>query len=57
MRALTVLYTQVGYISMRIEEDAVARIARIPAYVKVFTGQAPTETEFARFRARHIQTA
>lgn len=53
VRALTVLYTQVGYISMRIEESPEARIARIPDYVTVFTGRTPTDAELARFRARH----
>ncbi|MDV7143459.1 TetR/AcrR family transcriptional regulator [Tropicimonas sp. TH_r6] len=54
VRALTVLYTQVGYVSMRIEESAEARIARIPEYAAVFTGKQATEAEFERFRARHL---
>ncbi|NDR59480.1 TetR/AcrR family transcriptional regulator [Aliiruegeria sabulilitoris] len=53
VRAMTVLYTQLGYISMQIEERPETRLARIPAYVAVFTGREPSETEFARFRARH----
>ncbi|SDK89708.1 TetR/AcrR family transcriptional regulator [Aliiruegeria lutimaris] len=54
VRAMTVLYTQLGYISMQIDECPETRIARIPAYVAVFTGREPSEAEFARFRARHV---
>jgi AcrR family transcriptional regulator len=53
VRAMTVLYTQVGYISMRINEPFADRIARMPDYAEVFTGRAPSEAEKRRFRARH----
>ena len=53
VRTLTILYTQIGYISMRVTEDAATRIARMPAYIEVFTGQRPTEEDLARFRSRH----
>ncbi len=53
VRAMTVLYTQVGYISMRVEEPLEERISRMPEYAAVYTGQAPTEAEIRRFRARH----
>ena len=52
-RAMTVLYTQVGYISMRVEEPFAERIARMPDYAQVYTGQMPSEAEIRRFRARH----
>ena len=55
VRSLTVIYTQIGYISMQIAEDRLARLARMPDYVEVFTGQAPTETEIARFESRHAE--
>ncbi|RME17085.1 MAG: TetR/AcrR family transcriptional regulator [Alphaproteobacteria bacterium] len=53
VRALTVLYTQIGYISMRVTEPWEVRAARVPAYVRVFTGQTPSEAEMARFLARN----
>ncbi|GHF00747.1 TetR family transcriptional regulator [Aliiroseovarius zhejiangensis] len=53
VRTMAILYTQVGYISMKIEEDPVARIERVPAYVALFTGQTPTAAEIERFRARN----
>lgn len=53
IRTLAILYTQVGYISMEVSEDAKLRIERIPAYIKLFAGHAPSDREMARFRARH----
>ena len=53
IRAQTVYLTQVGYIAMRTEETRALRLDRIPDYVFIFTGQAPTAVELARFRARH----
>lgn len=53
VRAMTVLYTQVGYISMRVEEPLEERISRMPDYAAVYTGQTPTEAEIRRFRDRH----
>lgn len=52
-RARTVYLTQVGYIALRSDEDFETRMARIPAYALVFTGQAPSGAEIAAFRARH----
>ncbi|NOR60907.1 MAG: TetR family transcriptional regulator [Rhodobacteraceae bacterium] len=52
-RAMTILYTQIGYISMQIKELLPARIARMPAYVEVYTAQKPTAQEIMRFNARH----
>lgn len=53
IRAQTVYLTQIGYISMRTVESRDLRLMRIPDYVLVFTGQAPTEAELQAFRSRH----
>ncbi|MEC8195729.1 MAG: TetR/AcrR family transcriptional regulator [Pseudomonadota bacterium] len=53
VRALTMLYTQIGYISMEIEEDPAQRMGRMPDYIEVYTGQRPTPREVERFRSRH----
>ncbi|WP_319825952.1 TetR/AcrR family transcriptional regulator [Thalassovita sp.] len=52
VRARTVYLTQIGYISMQVQEDQATRMARVAAYVKTFCGQFPTENELARFHAR-----
>ena len=56
-RARTLYLTQVGYIALRSDESFEVRMARIPAYVLTFSGQAPTGAEVAAFRARHAVTA
>jgi AcrR family transcriptional regulator len=53
VRAHTVYYTQIGYISMMVEESLSQRLNRIPAYVESFSGQLPSEKELARFISRH----
>lgn len=53
VRAMTVMYTQVGYISMQIEENRETRIANMPDYVEVFTGVKPSESDISRFMCRH----
>jgi AcrR family transcriptional regulator len=53
-RSMTVIYTQIGYISMEIREDLNERIARMPDYIEVFTGLAPTKSEFDRFKSRYL---
>lgn len=52
VRARTIYLTQIGYISMRAQEDMETRLNRIPAYVKIYTGRAPEAREIARFKAR-----
>jgi AcrR family transcriptional regulator len=52
-RARTIYLTQIGYISLRPDEDFAARMTRIPAYALVFTGLMPTEAEVTAFKARH----
>jgi AcrR family transcriptional regulator len=53
VRAHTVYYTQVGYISMMVDESKAERLKHMPAYVENFAGQYPTESELARFISRH----
>jgi AcrR family transcriptional regulator len=53
IRASTIYLTQVGYISIKAEEDLAQRIRRMPAYVETFTGRAPSQSEIDRFMARH----
>lgn len=52
VRARTIYLVQIGYISMRTEEDLPTRLARSPHYVEVYTGQRPTASEMARFAAQ-----
>lgn len=53
VRAYTVYYTQIGYISMMVSEAKDIRIRLMPLYVETFTGTRPTAAEMARFAARH----
>lgn len=55
IRASTIYLTQVGYISIKAEEDLAQRIRRMPAYVETFTGRAPSQSEIDRFMARHLE--
>lgn len=51
IRARTVYLTQIGYISMQSCEDLPTRLARIPTYVRIYTGESPDPREVARFTA------
>lgn len=53
VRGRTIYLTQIGYISMNTQEALETRMRRIPAYVEIFTGQAPQPHELRRFYARH----
>jgi AcrR family transcriptional regulator len=53
VKARTVYLTQIGYISMKTEEKLAERMTRIPYYVEIFSGQAPTRRELERFYARN----
>jgi AcrR family transcriptional regulator len=55
VRARSMYLTQIGYISMQSTEDLATRLARIPDYVEIFTGEAPKQRELDRFFARHGQ--
>lgn len=52
IRSRTIYLTQIGYISMRAQEDLDTRLARIPTYVEIYTGQPPEAREIQRFAAR-----
>lgn len=52
VRARTVYLTQIGYISMQIQEEPAIRMARVPGYVRTFCGKNPSDSELARFHAR-----
>ena len=54
IRAFTIYYTQVGYVSIMVREETQVRIERMPNYIEVFTGKRPTQPEMDRFRARHL---
>lgn len=53
VRARTVYLTQIGYISMKTKEKLPERMARIPHYMEIFSGQSPTRRELDRFYSRH----
>lgn len=53
VRALTMLYTQHGYMALGTVEPLPQRLARMPAYIEVFTGKAPAHQQLARFCARN----
>ena len=54
-RAFTVYYTQVGYISLMVDEQLADRVKKMPAYVEIFTGSCPSESEIKRFNSRHLE--
>jgi len=56
-RSMSVMYTQIGYISMQVSENWDERIAKMPDYIEVFTGKVPALSEFERFKARHAKHA
>ncbi|TRW95353.1 TetR/AcrR family transcriptional regulator [Paracoccus sp. M683] len=53
VRARTVYLVQIGYISMQVREDMATRMARIPDYVKTFSGLPASDRELRRFHALH----
>lgn len=55
VRGMTVIYTQIGYISMQVQEARAERHARVQQYVELFAGQRPTEREVQAFLARQPQ--
>jgi AcrR family transcriptional regulator len=52
VRARTIYLTQIGYISMRAQENMSTRLERIPNYVEIYTGLQAEPRELARFTAR-----
>ncbi len=57
VRTMTMIYTQIGYLSMQVTEDRTLRMSRMRAYIEVFTGHTPTASELDRFMARHDMAA
>ena len=53
VRSLTVIYTQIGYISMQVSENSQERLERVQHYVELFAGIAPNPTDVANFMARY----
>ena len=53
VRSLTVIYTQIGYISMQVSENPQERLARVQHYVELFAGAAPNPRDVDKFMARH----
>ena len=54
VRSMSVIYTQIGYISMQVEETHSERLARVQHYVEIFSGTVPSSREVQSFVARHI---
>lgn len=52
-RAMTIQYTQVGYIAMEVSETVEFRISRMPEYIEIFTGRPVEQSAIDRFNARH----
>ena len=53
VRAGTVYYTQIGHISLMVEESTEVRLQKMPDYVEIFTGVKPQASDIARFVSRH----
>jgi AcrR family transcriptional regulator len=53
VRGMTVIYTQIGYISMDVREHPSERLARVQHYVELFTGARTTTSEVDEFLNRH----
>lgn len=53
VRSRSIYLTQIGYISMKSEENIVERFRRMADYVEIFAGQRPEQRELDRFFARH----
>jgi AcrR family transcriptional regulator len=54
VRSLTVIYTQIGYISMQVEEPRKERLIRVQQYVEIFSGTVPSVKDIDSFLSRHI---
>lgn len=53
VRSLTVIYTQIGYISMQVTENGLDRLARVQHYVELFASVRPTAADVEKFLNRH----
>lgn len=54
-RARVLYYMQIGYDLAQLAEPVEARLAMVPHYLRVFTGQEPDADELAEFRAFALQ--
>jgi AcrR family transcriptional regulator len=54
VRSMTVIYTQIGYISMQVAETRHDRLMRVQRYVEIFSGLVPSTDDVDSFLARHI---
>ncbi len=52
VRGMTVIYTQIGYISMQVKETAEDRHARVQQYVELFAGVRPLAADVEIFLER-----
>lgn len=52
VRGMTVIYTQIGYISMEITEDHEERLRRVRHYVELFAGVRPQDCDVDSFVSR-----
>jgi len=57
VRSLTVIYTQIGYISMQVTENGPDRLARVQHYVELFASVRPTAGDVEHFLNRHRHSA
>ena len=55
VRGMTVIYTQIGYISMDVTEDRTERLNRVQHYVELFAGSAASQHEVDQFVRRNMQ--
>lgn len=53
VRSMTLIYTQIGYISMKVAESRDERLLRVQRYVEIFSGSVPAKNDVDRFIARH----
>ena len=53
VRGMTVIYTQIGYISMQVTEDRQERLFRVQNYVELFAGVHPSDHDTENFTQRH----
>jgi len=56
VRGMTVIYSQIGYISMQVEEGKEERLARVQLYVELFAGICPAEADVESFLNRNRMT-
>lgn len=52
VRSLTVIYTQIGYVSMQVEETRAERLGRVQHYVELFASVRPSSSDVENFMDR-----